>query len=415
MGKKVVLFIVTLMFTVSLSGCLHDDRGNGELSSAIRIMGSSDEVDAEDYNVLYIGHSFGKVFAETLQDYAHTAGFTNHSEYIEFSGGASGAPDRLWADDGHRENIKDYLDTGEIDVLIMICCSLEFIGQSGITNFTDEAIHNFTAYAVGQNPDVRIGLSMPWKDFPGDYENASQFAANSTLDLWPYWVNLSQNLSAEFPTNDIFTFHHGAVAYELREMFEAGELEGDIEQLQGPRQTSVFTDEKGHAGQITIDTGTLIWLHAVHGFEPLDMPEFTQWNTDIRVIADSLLDAQYQEGCTDFNATNYDENATVDDGSCEYPPPPVPGCMDSNATNYDENATMNDDSCAYLPLPEPPIDDDDTPIDDDDNEDSGDIESETPEKSGFLGNISMMNIVLVFDLVLLLSLLTLFKIAYNRR
>ncbi|OUV38342.1 MAG: hypothetical protein CMA18_000845, partial [Methanobacteriota archaeon] len=126
-------------------------------------------------------------------------------------------------------------------------------------------------------------------------------------------------------------------------------------------------------------------------------------------------DAQYQEGCTDFNATNYDENATVDDGSCEYPPPPVPGCMDSNATNYDENATMNDDSCAYLPLPEPPIDDDDTPIDDDDNEDSGDIESETPEKSGFLGNISMMNIVLVFDLVLLLSLLTLFKIAYNRR
>ena len=38
-----------------------------------------------------------------------------------------------------------------------------------------------------------------------------------------------------------------------------------------------------------IDTGTLIWLHAVHGVEPLDMPEFTQWNTDIRVIADSVL------------------------------------------------------------------------------------------------------------------------------
>ena len=121
------------------------------------------------------------------------------------------------------------------------------------------------------------------------------------------------------------------------------------------------------------------------------------------------------DGCTDTNATNYDENATVDDGSCEYPPPPVPGCMDSNATNYDEDATMNDDSCAYLPPPEPPIDDDDTPIDDDDNEDSGDIESETPEKSGFLGNISMMNIVLVFALGLLLSLLTLFKIGYNRR
>ena len=51
----------------------------------------------------------------------------------------------------------------------------------------------------------------------------------------------------------------------------------------------MFNDEKGHAGQITIDTGTLIWLHAVHGVEPLDVPEFTQWNTDIRVIADAVL------------------------------------------------------------------------------------------------------------------------------
>ncbi|MBL6886334.1 MAG: hypothetical protein ISR24_02845, partial [Candidatus Poseidonia sp.] len=54
-------------------------------------------------------------------------------------------------------------------------------------------------------------------------------------------------------------------------------------------------DEKGHAGQILIDTGTLIWLHAVHGVEPLDMPEFTQWNTDIRVIADGVLNGQNQE------------------------------------------------------------------------------------------------------------------------
>ena len=302
MNKNTAFLTVFLILMVSLSGCLGSGRSNGENdenNDGDKVdMGPPKEVNAEDYNVLYIGHSFGRIFAQTLQDYAHTAGFTNHSQFIEVSGGASGAPDALWADDGHRENIKAYLDTGEIDVLIMICCSLEFIGQQphlGISNFTDEAIHNFTSYAVEQNPDTRIGLSMPWKDFPGDYENASEFAANSTLDIWPYWVNLSQDLSSEFPNNEIFTFHHGAVAYELREMFEAGELEGDIEQLQGPKQTSVFTDAKGHAGQIMIDTGTLIWLHAVHGFEPLDMPEFTQWNTDIRVISDSVLNDQNQE------------------------------------------------------------------------------------------------------------------------
>ena len=71
----------------------------------------------------------------------------------------------------------------------MICCSPEFIQ----TLDTDQAIWNFTDYAVDKNPNVRIGLAMPWKDFPGEYDNASEYATNSTLDLMPYWENLSQD------------------------------------------------------------------------------------------------------------------------------------------------------------------------------------------------------------------------------
>ncbi|MDA3866022.1 MAG: hypothetical protein PF489_04640 [Salinivirgaceae bacterium] len=48
-------------------------------------------------------------------------------------------------------------------------------------------------------------------------------------------------------------------------------------------------------------------------------------------------------GCTDESATNYDPDATVDDGSCEY----IYGCMDPDATNYNPNATMDDGSCEY--------------------------------------------------------------------
>lgn len=295
MNKNITFLFVFLIVMASLSGCLGSGRGNGgndeKNDGHEGDMGSAEEVNAEDYNVLYIGHSFGRIFAQTLQDYAHTAGITNHSQFIEMSGGASGAPDALWADDAHRENIKDYLDTGEIDVLIMICCSIEFI-ENGFQS--DGAIWNFSSYAVEKNPEIRIGLALPWKDFPAEYENGTEYRNQSDI-AYNSWVNLSTNLSADFPTADVFTFHHGAVMYELRDMFEAGELENDIDQLTGSQATSIFTDPKGHAGQIAIDTGTLIWLHAVHGINPMDVPEFTQWETDIRVIADSVLDEENQE------------------------------------------------------------------------------------------------------------------------
>ena len=249
--------------------------------------GPPEEVNADEYNVLYIGHSFGRPFAQKLETFAHDSGFEDHASYIEFSGGASGAPDALWADDEHRENIKAYLDTGEIDVLIMICCSIEFIETEGES---DEAIWNFAAYALARNPDVRIGLAMPWKDFPQDYDSAEEHRDGAD-EAYAMWVNLANDLNADYPTADVFTINHGEVVYDLRAAYEAGELEGDVEQLTGPAQTSVFTDAKGHAGNITVDTGTLIWLHAVHGVEPNDAPAFPQWDSDIRAIAQAALDS----------------------------------------------------------------------------------------------------------------------------
>lgn len=67
-------------------------------------------------------------------------------------------------------------------------------------------------------------------------------------------------------------------------------------------------------------------------------------------------------GCTDTSANNFDDDAIINDGSCEYDVPVVgpnvSGCMDPGASNYDAAATIEDGSCAYIDTPivtDPPI------------------------------------------------------------
>tara|TARA_R110002012_G_scaffold11069_5_gene49687 strand:- start:3114 stop:8504 length:5391 start_codon:yes stop_codon:yes gene_type:complete len=53
-------------------------------------------------------------------------------------------------------------------------------------------------------------------------------------------------------------------------------------------------------------------------------------------------------GCTDYTATNFNIEATVDDNSCVYDST-IPGCTDPDACNYNPNATGNDGSCSDVP------------------------------------------------------------------
>ena len=50
-------------------------------------------------------------------------------------------------------------------------------------------------------------------------------------------------------------------------------------------------------------------------------------------------------GCMDSTACNYNPDATVDDGSCEFTS--CAGCTDDGACNYDVTATLDDGSCEY--------------------------------------------------------------------
>ena len=52
-------------------------------------------------------------------------------------------------------------------------------------------------------------------------------------------------------------------------------------------------------------------------------------------------------GCTNDLACNYNSEATEDDGSCDYTSCLVLGCTDSDACNYDPDADISDGSCQF--------------------------------------------------------------------
>ena len=53
-------------------------------------------------------------------------------------------------------------------------------------------------------------------------------------------------------------------------------------------------------------------------------------------------------GCTDPGATNFNPEAEIDDGSCEYPP--IEGCTDPEAINFNPEAEVDNGTCEYPPI-----------------------------------------------------------------
>lgn len=251
---------------------------DAEVDAACAPPTSEDGVDA-----LYIGHSFGRPFAEHFTEVAVNAGIEDHTQRIVFSGGESGAPSALWANEAKRAEIQSILDGGDVDLLTMICCSREFIDRG-----TDAGITNWMDYALARNPETQFALALPWPDFPEDYPSAAEHAALLEVGR-VLWHALIDDLRAAYPGVDILSISHGQAALELRARFERGELP-DVVRMTGPRDEAIFTDRKGHAAQILKDLGTLVWVGSVYGIDVSDYNFGMQYETDLAEIAAMIIE-----------------------------------------------------------------------------------------------------------------------------
>lgn len=107
-----------------------------------------------------------------------------------------------------------------------------------------------------------------------------------------------------------------------------------------------FTNLSFKEGSIHLfNTRKPIKTHIPNNLTFIQSPQQMQRETNTRGYVESRFKAQdlpQIRGCTDQSATNYNPEATQDDGSCTHP---IRGCTDKDAINYNPQATQDDGSC----------------------------------------------------------------------
>lgn len=259
---------------------------------------SPQPAEKKGYNMLLIGNSFFKPYAENLDAMAIDAGFEDHNSTRITRGGENGWASSFWNDSETREHqdIKAALDQGGV----------EFFGMTsgGEPENRTEGHKKWIEYALQNNPDISIFIAIPPIDFPADWTQRSQeYGFDSIQEFYDFFVNvivhdsIIEPLRAEFPATNIFTIPTGWAATNLYQMNQDSSLLDDIN-FMGPKATSLFTDEKGHQGQIVIETGTLLWLNSIYGVDLSTFDYETGYSTDLHEIAKEIManhDSDYKQ------------------------------------------------------------------------------------------------------------------------
>jgi len=247
--------------------------------------------DTQGSTMLLIGNSFFRPYAEKLNTMAIDAGLENHNSTTVFRGGENGRPINFWNDSTSDEHnlIKAALDQGGIDIFGMTA------GHEPDNPI--EGHKTWITYALQNNPNITIFISIPPIDFPADWGQLTQdYGFDSIQELYDYLVDdivhktLVDVLRTEFPSTKIFTIPTGWATVNLAQMKRDDLLLDDIV-MTGPKETSIFTDQKGHQGEIVRETGGLMWLNAIYDVDLSTNTYETGFNTDLHAIAAAIMES----------------------------------------------------------------------------------------------------------------------------
>ena len=267
---------------------------DGQLSTSLGITISVNDVleGLGGQNMLLMGNSFFRPYAERFSELALDADFLEHRDTIVMRGGVYGTPIGLWTTEDTNTEIKQILDSGNIDILGMTWYFNENNPLSGFTEWID--------YALQNNPSIKIFVHIPPIDFPADWQQtAEDYGYNNIRDLYGYLVSdlthksVIDQLREIYPSTEIFTLPTGWATFDLVDQYENNLLLDDIS-LFGSYDDSIFRDTKGHQGKIVVNTGALIWLNGLYGVNLRTNDADIGFNTDLHTIAENIMDLHDQ-------------------------------------------------------------------------------------------------------------------------
>ncbi|MEM8941044.1 MAG: hypothetical protein AAGC91_02750 [Pseudomonadota bacterium] len=239
---------------------------------------------SKGFNSLFIGHSFFRPFAEQLSEHAERVGLANHQPEIVFAGGANGAPEALWNNASKRAEIQAILDRGDTELFAMTYHN-EYPSLTGYRQWID--------YAVERNPGIRIMITLPWLSFPEDYDSATYEALWTEFQQGDWRLGIDA-LRRAYPGVEIFSLPYGQSAIELRNLYAAGAL-SDVDTLTANPGEAIFRDPLGHADDILIELGGLVWLRAVYDVDLFSYDYSPEFEVDLKAIAQQIVDDQDPE------------------------------------------------------------------------------------------------------------------------
>lgn len=264
---------------------------DGQLSSSLAIVIRVNNVDEGlgGLNMLLMGNSFFRPYAERLEELAVDAGYLEHRDRRVTRGGQNGTPVGLWNNADTNAEIKGILDAGNIEIFGMT-------GNYNPDNPT-QGFSEWIAYALQNNPNITVFISIPPFDFPADWQQrADDLDADSIEEVYAVFVNdyihktLIDQLRVEFPSTKIFSIPTGWATFELAAMHKDNLLSDNIS-LFGSFENGIFTDDKGHQGKIVAYTGTLMWLNGLYQVN-LRTDDFeTGFSTDLHSIAEEIMNS----------------------------------------------------------------------------------------------------------------------------